>query len=112
MNCQIHEGDVMSKHSRLFYNNSHTEVCLGDIVKVKVGFIFSKFKEGKVIYLPHISPYDSEMEIEGLHYWAIKMQDNTVLAMPYLPDTHQPKSTIYFIKQSELTESEVKDKFI
>jgi hypothetical protein len=81
---------------RLYYCGTETAVQIGDLVEVKRGW-FGRYERGRVCYLPGISKPHPEMERDGTAYWAIELEDGTVVSWIYLPERIQPGRRIRFI---------------
>jgi len=84
--------------SRLFYRTGE-EVKLGDRVRMKR--FLRRDLEGKVCYLPGISPRHDELEYEDVKQWAIRTDDGSVYPILYDPENFQPPKRIVFVARTD-----------
>ena len=57
--------------------------------------------EGKVCYLPGISPRHDELEYEDIKQWAIRARDGSVYPILYDPENFQPPKKIVFLGRTD-----------
>lgn len=67
--------------SGLYYYGTHDEVRLGDRVRIKRWLRSDLY--GTVCYIPGLSPTHAAI---GNDQWAIRLDDETVVAMGYFPE--------------------------
>jgi hypothetical protein len=84
----------------MFYHGTKIEVQLGDRVRVNPWFLgwFRRPRNGIVCYIPGISPRHRHLEYEDVRKWAIRLEDQTVLAAAYDPP-HGPSKRIEFVSR-------------
>ena len=84
------------------YHNTQTEVLIGDHVQFKTGLFFWRgWQVGRVYYVPGISPKNAELEFNGLTWVAIHDADGAQSGHIVLPETHQLKKNIRFIRRAD-----------
>jgi hypothetical protein len=77
------------------YHDGVTEVRLGDRVATRY-FIFLK-AEGRVAYVPGISPKNNEMEFDGLTWVGIRTTYAGTIGTVVLPDTQTLQKSVRFL---------------
>lgn len=88
--------------SGLFYAGTQEEVRLGDQVRIRRSA--GADAEGVVSYIPGFGPRHPDLEIGGMHHWAVTLADGAVLQQLYAPERLQPKDDLLFVARGE-TES-------
>ncbi len=78
------------------YYGNEREVSLGDRVQVSVWF---KKHQGRVVYVPGISPMNPEFEYNGLQWIGIRLDDGSLLASIVRPSTGALKRKIHFVRR-------------
>lgn len=86
------------------YHDGVTEVRLGDRVATRY-FLFFK-SEGRVAYVPGISPKNDEMEFNGLTWVGIRTTNAGVIGTIVLPETHTLQKGVRFLGRGSADESE------
>lgn len=78
------------------YHGGKVPVLLGDVVSVRV--LFKRY-QGRVVYVPGISPRHVEMESDGLVDVGIRVPGKAMVGVTVLPDTRTIKQSIQFIQR-------------
>lgn len=78
------------------YFGSEVDVQLGDRVSVRVWF---RKRCGRVVYLPGVSPRNSEFDYNGLQWAGIRLDDGSLLASVVRFSTGSLKRKVKFIKR-------------
>ena len=68
------------------YYSDGTELMIGDVVKFKVLFFFST--KGQIVYIPFASKKHPEMEIQGLHFVGMRLEDGAMSKATVDPKTN------------------------
>lgn len=89
----------VSGSSGLFYFGSGEEVSLGDRVRIKR--VFRRDLDGKVCYIPGISPVHKELEYDDVQQWAIEGDNGSIYPILYDPEGFQPPSKIVFVGRAK-----------
>ena len=76
------------------YYEQTCDVSLGDRVQVSVWF---RKHHGRVVYVPGISPRNSEFEYNGLEWVGIRLEDDSLIASIVRPSTGALKRKIRFL---------------
>ena len=86
----------------LRYAGSPIEVRLGDRITYR-RFLSFKRRPGVVWYMPGQSPRNPDMEMDGLAFWAVLLDDPraSMMAWPYLPAELQPTSRLKFVSRGD-----------
>jgi hypothetical protein len=83
----------------IFYNNSNTDVRLGDYVAVK-GILWGK-KIGRISYLHGKSPVNTGMEWPDSTHVGISISDHYVFGFPIFTGQKYISKRVSFIKRSD-----------
>lgn len=77
-------------NSQVFYDDGITAVQLGDDVEFRGGLLllFKKF-QGRVVYVPGISPLNVDMESDCLKWIAIEVPGKMLVRRLVDPETHR-----------------------
>lgn len=70
------------------------EIQLGDRVSISIWF---RRKNGRVVYIPGISPLNREFEYNGMRWVGIRLDDGGLAATPILLKTGTLKKKVHFI---------------
>lgn len=77
------------------YHDGLTEVRLGDRIATRY-FLFLK-AEGRVVYVPGISPKNDEMEFNGLTWVGIRTTGAFMMGVVVNPDTYTLQKSVRFL---------------
>lgn len=77
------------------YCDSDVEVRLGDHVEIKVWF---KRRGGRIVYVPGLSPLNTQYEFNGLRWVAIRTE-SMIIGSIVRPQTETLKSKVKFIQR-------------
>ena len=80
---------------KIYYHGGEIEVRLGDLVETSV-FLFWRC-QGRVVYVPGVSPKHPEMEFGGLVKVAIKTEDSGMIGTVVIPETRTLRKKVKFI---------------
>jgi len=83
----------------LFYAGTQTRLLLGDRVRVKR--MLRRSRIGTVCYVPGVSPVHPEMEYGGLRFWAVELDDRTVLSWPVVPGSAEVIDSVEFLERGK-----------
>lgn len=83
----------------LTYCDSEVEIRLGDRVTLK-GLLWGA-RQGIVCYVPGACAPHPEFEIDGLSYWAIQLEDGTLISWPYLPQQLKASKRLKFKERGD-----------
>ncbi len=74
----------------ILYDDGANPVQLGDEVEFCAGLLllFKKY-QGRVVYVPGISPLNGDMEFDGLQWIAIEVPGKMLVRMLVDPQTHR-----------------------
>ncbi|MBX2852441.1 MAG: hypothetical protein KTR15_11935 [Phycisphaeraceae bacterium] len=97
--------------SGLFYYGTEEEVAIGDRIRIKR--LFGKDLKGVVVYIPGISPKNSDLEYEDVKQWAIELSNGELNVMLYAPNHRlgQPKKNIFLVSRGESEGVKPEDRF-
>jgi hypothetical protein len=79
------------------YADSEVEVRLGDRVEIKVWF---QRREGRIVYVPGVSPLNTEFEFNGLRWVAIRAR-GMLIGSIVRPQTETLKPKVKFIQRDD-----------
>ena len=77
------------------YCDSAVEVRLGDHVEIKVWF---KRRRGRIVYVPGLSPLNTQYEFNGLRWVAIRTE-SMIIGSIVRPQTETLKPKVKFIQR-------------
>ncbi len=80
-----------------YYATDH-EVRLGDQVELRVLF---RRREGRVVYVPGVSPLNPEFEYNGMRWVGIRLSDRSLVATPVLHKLNELKKKVRFVQRDE-----------
>ena len=82
---------------KVYYHGGELEVRLGDLVETRV-LLFWRC-EGRVVYVPGVSPRHPEMDFGGLTYVGIRTKDSGMIGITVLPTTSTIKKSVKFVSR-------------
>ena len=81
------------------YYSSNVEILIGDYVQVKG--LFWGSRNGRIVYVPGVSPPHNEMETDECTHIGISMGNGDVMGFPiFSGQTHAGKRVVY-VKRSD-----------
>lgn len=89
-------NDLPPKPRPVCYHGGTVPVLLGDVVSVRLLF---RRCEGRVVYVPGISPTNPEMDFNGLVYVGIRVPGKAMMGITVLPDTYTIKKSVQFLRR-------------
>ncbi|MET0752081.1 MAG: hypothetical protein ABWZ66_01855 [Pyrinomonadaceae bacterium] len=86
----------------VFYYKTEIEVLVGDQVELKVWLYFWRgWQQGRVFYVPGISPKNEALEFNGLSWVSIHYANGEQTGILVEPETKQLQKNVRFICRSK-----------
>jgi hypothetical protein len=79
------------------YFGSNVELAIGDYVQVK-GLLWGK-RDGRIAYVPGISPAHKEFDTEECTHVGIRIGNGDVMGFPIFPGQTQVGKRVQFVKR-------------
>ena len=87
----------------VYYHDRVNPVLPGDHVTSRIVF---RRRPGRVVYVPGISPFNSEFEYNNLTWVAIRTEDGYLVGTIVDPENHELRKKVRFVRRAEPDEPE------